>query len=119
MSNVNISLETESQLSNPHPNGLPETPFHLLTVEGASLETIKALQQQEREAAFRCYTSQTRFLLGKVLTIIDGSTPDKDQRKALKDVLKWSFQEQEKHTCEVMTGQRLYAGSEESLPPSA
>ncbi len=100
-------------------NLLPETPFHVLATQGASIENIKALQQQERDAAFRCYQSQTKFLLGKVLTIIDGSTPDKEQRKALKDVIKWSFQQQEKHTCEVMTGARLFAGTEESLPPEA
>ena len=47
--------------------------------------------------------SQIKFLQGKVLTVVDASMPDTDQRKAVKDLVKNAFSEQLNWIYEICT----------------
>lgn len=42
------------------------------------------------------------YLLGRVLTIVDASISDQEQRKAMKDVVKDAFRSREFHSTEVL-----------------
>lgn len=64
--------------------------------------------------------SQLGFLKGKVLTIIDASISDERQNKALKDLIKNAFYEQQSWITKVTTGEYGLVGTmgkleEESL----
>lgn len=61
---------------------------------------------------------QSRFLLGKILTIMDAAIADLTQRKALKDLIKQQFYEQQKHVHNIChEGSRLIEAAGEFYSP--
>lgn len=57
-----------------------------------------------REDAARICHTQMDFLRGKILTIAEAAFGDKEQRRAVKDLIHTAFNEQIKHTNDVLTG---------------
>ena len=49
-------------------------------------------------------TDQVRFLLGRVLTIVDASVVDPKQNKAMKDLIKGEFIEKLSHVSGIVAG---------------
>lgn len=61
--------------------------------------------------------SRLRFLEGKVLTIVDAAFSDREQRKAVKDLTRQQFREQQKWIYEIVTGHRMLCASGEEMKP--
>lgn len=80
-----------------------------LTVEELS-EKFKA---KEFTGTWVC--DQLRFLLGRVLTVIDASIADPRQNKAIKDVLKGEFINKLAHVSDVLSEGKDIQPSEEEL----
>ena len=71
----------------------------------------------KRDQAFEIWDTQTRYLLGKVLTVVDASFPDREQRKAVKDLIKQQFYDQTKHVCGILTGANMICAAGEEMKP--
>lgn len=69
--------------------------------------------------AYGIYSAQNRFLLGKVLTIIDAAVPDKQQNKAVKDIIKQQFRDQEKWVYQICYDGQLICTTGEEMPPTS
>lgn len=80
-----------------------------------SVSTIPEVSPDTPEQQFDRWRSQTDFLQGRVLTIIDASYTDPVQRKAVKDLVRQQFQEQTKWVYEIMTGGRMIAATGEQM----
>lgn len=64
----------------------------------------------------RSFSAQVNFLQGRILTIIDASFSDKEQRKAMKDVIKGEFIETLSHITDlIMNGKELIVSDEELI----
>ena len=61
------------------------------------MEDTTATQTTSAEAKLTIGVIQIQhsFLMGKILTIIEASTPDKEQRKAVKDLVRGTFRLQQ------------------------
>ncbi len=73
-----------------------------------------APEKSEAEKTFDCFETQTRFLLGDILTIVDASFSDLVQRKAVKDLVKHQFHSRIKWMYEVLTGGRMVTAAGET-----
>jgi hypothetical protein len=62
------------------------------------------------------WESQTNFLQGRILTIIDASYSDVVQRKAVKDLVRQAFQNQTKWVYEIICGDRMVRAAGETTP---
>lgn len=80
-----------SNESNVVPSTSAPTHFQQLTDAGAKSEDVTAFEKYCCEMAFHTYTQQAKLLLGRVLTVIDATTPDNRQNKAVKDLIKGHF----------------------------
>lgn len=79
--------------------------------------TARGAETITRQEAYDIYETQTRFLLGKVLTVVDAAFSDKEQRKAVKDLVKQQFREQQKWVCEIFTESHLICTAGEEMKP--
>lgn len=79
--------------------------------------TARGAETITRQEAYDTYETQTRFLLGKVLTVIDAAFTDREQRKAVKDLVRQQFREQQKWVCEIFTEARLICAVGEEMKP--
>lgn len=52
------------------------------------------MDKKEVEINYNIIETQFKFLQGKVLTVIDATFSDKEQKKAVKDLINKSFSEQ-------------------------
>lgn len=71
------------------------------------MSKVKSIGKPEEEKFFtlNSVTAQIRFLQGRVLTIIDASIADKQQNKALKDVINDCFYEKLGHLTKMVYGE--------------
>lgn len=56
---------------------------------------------EEHSMAYNAVESQIKFLQGKVLTVIDASFPQGEQKKAIKDLINQKFSEQLNHISNI------------------
>lgn len=75
-------------------------------------------EQSPGDYAYTIFSAQTKFLLGKVLTAIDAAITDRQQNKAVKDIIKQQFRDQEKWVSEICGGPRLICAAGEEMPPT-
>jgi hypothetical protein len=68
--------------------------------------------------AYEIFSSQSKFLLGKVLTTIDAAVTDKQQNKAVKDIIKQQFRDQEKWVYRICCDGHLICTTGEDMPPT-
>jgi hypothetical protein len=90
----------------------PETDVQILQKAGEQVWGAAGLR------AYDIYSGQTSFLLGKVLTIVDASFSDKEQRKAVKDLVRQQFREQEKWVYSICTGGNMICATGEEMKPT-
>jgi hypothetical protein len=80
---------------------------------GIPAETVeRKLEHEHNERAAKLFETQIGFLLGKVLTVIDASIPDREQKKAAKDLIRAQFHEQKRHVFALTTGAQLLSSSD-------
>lgn len=71
---------------------------------------------QDKGAYALCETN-ARYLLGRILTVIDASSGDEKQRKAIKDLIKQQFYEYYKHMTGIfLEGNMVIAPGEQGWP---
>jgi len=98
-------------------SGTSSGPFN---IEGASsIVTLPPASEKKYtgEEAYGVFESQVRFLQGDILTIVDAAFADKEQRKAVKDLVRAKFNDRFKWVHEIMTGGRLVLAEGEKMPP--
>ena|SRR4028118_433642 len=72
----------------------------------------------KRSEAYQIFETQLNFLMGKVLTVVDASYSDREQRKAVKDLMKQQFYAQSKHVDGVLTGRNQIVTAGEGIEPT-
>lgn len=79
--------------------------------------TIEQLSEKfaSKEFTGTWVCDQLRFLLGRVLTIIDASIADPRQNKAIKDVIKGEFIDKLSHVSDVLSNGMDITPTEEEL----
>jgi predicted kinase len=94
---------------------------HTINIEGNRFVYTppgpKAEDVMQKRDVFSLWESQTSFLLGKVLTVVDASYSDREQRKAVKDLVRQQFREQTKWVCSITTGANLLVAEGEEMKP--
>ncbi len=85
----------------------------------------KTSMENLRSKIFDLMGSKESYLLGKVLTIIDASISDPEQRKGIKDLVKDAFYSKEFYTSEMNKNFMWFAEafnfslSDGSMPPNS
>ena len=62
--------------------------------DGSQKVVMQEVKSKSRELPYNAIQSQVRFLQGKVLTVIDAISAEREQKKAIKDLIKNAFSQQ-------------------------
>lgn len=62
--------------------------------DGSQKTVTQEVKSEPKELSYNAILSQVKFLQGKVLTVIDAVSAEKEQKKAIKDLIKNAFSQQ-------------------------
>lgn len=89
-------------------------------LEGRITELVHRIEditlEEEGPKLYAAIERHTKHILGKALTLIDASIPDREQRKAMKDLMRQQFYGELKYACEAYTGAILLSADGEHDP---
>lgn len=71
-----------------------------------------AMGEVEGRIIYDAIERHVKHILGKVLTMVDASFSDREQRKAMKDLIRQQFYGELKYACEAYTGSLLLSAGE-------